>query len=296
MGYHHHHHVEGKNLFITIILNIIITLSQIVGGIYANSLSLLSDAMHNLSDVLTLVIAWAANKIAKKPSTKSYTFGLKRAEIIAALFNASLLLGIAIFLIVESFHKFFYPQSVDSLWVIWLGILSILLNTLSVLFVKKDSEKNINIKAAYLHLLTDVFTSIAVVIGGLLMQFYKIYWVDPAISLLIAFYLIFASIDIIKESITILMEFAPKSIDIEKIADEVKKIKEVENIHHIHIWRLGEHDIFLEAHIDFKKNLSLKEVTQIIIDIEKLLFKKFHISHVTLQPEFQREDNKAIVV
>ncbi|BAF69195.1 cation diffusion facilitator family transporter [Nitratiruptor sp. SB155-2] len=293
---HHHHHVKGKNLFITIILNIIITLSQIVGGIYANSLSLLSDAMHNLSDVLSLVIAWAANTIAAKPSTKSYTFGLKRAEIIAALFNASLLLGIAIFLVIEAFHKFFHPQSVDSLWVIWLGGLSILLNTLSVLLVKKDSEKNINIKAAYLHLLTDVFTSIAVVVGGLLMQFYHIYWVDPAVSLLIAFYLIYASIDIVKESIAILMEFAPKSIDIEKIADEVKKIEKVENIHHIHIWRLGEHDIFLEAHIDFKENLPLQEVTQIIADIEKLLREKFYISHVTLQPEFQRDDDKSIVV
>ena len=182
----HHHHVEGKNLFITIILNVIITLSQIVGGIYANSLSLLSDAMHNFSDVLSLVVAWIANKIASKPSTFTYTFGLKRAEIIAALFNASLLLGIAIFLIVESFHKFFHPQSVDSIWVIWLGILSIILNSLSVLLVKKDSHSNINIKAAYLHLLTDVFTSVAVVAGGLLMQFYKIYWVDPVISLLIA--------------------------------------------------------------------------------------------------------------
>ncbi len=292
---HHHHKVSGKNLFITIVLNIIITLSQIVGGIISGSLALLSDAMHNFSDVLSLVVAWAANRIAAKPGDVSKTFGYKRAEIIAALFNASLLLGIAIFLIIEAMRKFIHPKPIDSSWVIWLGVLSIVLNTLSVLLVKEDAHKNINVKTAYLHLLTDVATSIAVVIGGLLMAWKHIFWIDPLISLLIAFYLIWASLDIIKESIAILMQFAPK-VDLEKLSRDVASISGIDNIHHIHIWRLNDHDIFLEAHVDFASDLKLKEVDNKLQKIEKLIKEKYHISHVTLQPEYRRGDKKELVI
>jgi len=135
----HHHEVSGKNLFITIVLNIIITLSQIVGGIYSGSLALLSDAMHNFSDVLALFIAYFANRLAARPNNESKTFGYKRAEILAALFNASVLIGIAIFLIVEAFHKFYHPEPINSVWVIGLGALSIVLNAASVMLVKDDA-------------------------------------------------------------------------------------------------------------------------------------------------------------
>ena len=169
LEHHHHHEVSGKNLFITIILNVIITLSQIIGGILSGSLALLSDATHNFSDVMALLIAWWANKLAAKDATSEKTFGYKRAEILATLFNASVLFGIGVFLIVEAFHKFMHPEVIDSTLVIVLGILSIILNTASVLLVKDDAHDNMNIKAAYLHLLTDVTTSVAVVVGGLLM-------------------------------------------------------------------------------------------------------------------------------
>jgi len=153
MSEHHHHEVSGKNLFITIILNIIITLSQIVGGIFSGSLALLSDAVHNFSDVLALAIAYFANRLASRPNSESKTFGYKRAEILAALFNSSVLIGIALFLIIEAFHKFYHPAVVHSIWVIALGTFSIVLNALSVLLVKDDAHDNMNIKAAYLHLL-----------------------------------------------------------------------------------------------------------------------------------------------
>ncbi|BCD59362.1 MULTISPECIES: cation diffusion facilitator family transporter [unclassified Nitratiruptor] len=296
MGHHHHHEVSGKNLFITIILNIIITLAQIIGGFLSGSLALLSDAMHNFSDVLSLVVAWIANRLAARPGDSSKTFGYKRAEIIAALFNASLLMAIAIFLIIEAVRKFLHPEAVDSMWVIWLGVLSIVLNSLSVFLVKEDAHENMNIKAAYLHLLTDVATSVAVVVGGLLMQWWHIYWIDPVISIFIAFYLIWASFDIIKESVFILMQFAPKEIDLQKIAEDVSQIAGIENIHHIHIWRLNDHDLFFEAHVDFSSDLKLKEVMKKMEKIEKVLKEKYHISHVTLQPEYRRNDTKELVV
>ncbi len=208
--HHHHHHVSGKNLFITIILNIIITLAQIVGGILSGSLALLSDAMHNFSDVLALVIAYVANRLAAKPKTKEFTFGLKRAEILAALFNALVLVGIGIFLIVEAVGKLIHPEPIDSTLVIWLGMLSIVLNSASVLLIKEDAHENMNIKAAYLHLLTDVMTSVAVVIGGVAMALWHIYWIDAAISILIALYLIKEAAALVTESTAILMQSAPK--------------------------------------------------------------------------------------
>ncbi len=297
MGEHHHHHdVSGKNLFITIILNVIITLSQIIGGIMSGSLALLSDAMHNFSDVLALVIAYAANRLSARPNTMEKTFGYKRAEILAALFNASVLIGIAIFLIVESFHKFYHPEAVNSIWVIGLGLLSIVLNAASVLLVKDDAHDNMNIKAAYLHLLTDVMTSVAVVGGGLLMYYFGLFWIDPLISVFIALYLIWASTGLIKESSAILMQFTPVDIDMDQLIANIEAEIEIENVHHIHVWKLDDHRIHLEAHLDFYEDLSLSASNTVTETLERKLHDAFGIEHVTFQCEFERDDNKEVIV
>ncbi|WP_152184340.1 cation diffusion facilitator family transporter [Sulfurimonas indica] len=293
---HHHHAVSGRNLFITIVLNIIITLSQIIGGIFSGSLALLSDAMHNFSDVLTLLIAWLANRLAQKSSTQNRTFGYKRAEILATLFNASVLIVIGVFLIVEVFQKFYHPEAINSLYVIWLGVLSIVLNSVSVLLVKDDAHTNMNIKAAYLHLLTDVMTSVAVVGGGLLMYYYDLFWLDPLVSLLIALYLISASFKLVKESVSILMQFTPSSIDVQELIAMIKSLDAIDNVHHIHLWRLNDHDIHAEAHLDFTENVTLEKASQIIDILEEKLADTFGINHVIFQCEYNRDDNKAEIV
>ena len=294
--HHHHHDVSGKNLFITVILNIIITLSQIVGGIFSGSLALLSDAMHNFSDVLALLIAYVANRLAAKENTKAKTFGYKRAEVIAALFNASVLIGIAIFLIIEAFHKFYHPEAINSVWVIGLGVLSIVLNTASVLLIKDDAHNNMNIKAAYLHLLTDVMTSVAVVLGGVLMYLYQIFWIDSLISSLIALYLIWASFGLVKDSSAILMQFTPKGIDIDAIVKCITHEKEIINVHHLHVWELDDHRIHLEAHLDFSEDVTLSESNKVIDTLEKILHDTFGIEHTTFQCEYDRNDNKNLIV
>ncbi|WP_297442345.1 cation diffusion facilitator family transporter [Sulfurimonas sp.] len=294
--HHHHHDVSGKNLFLTIILNIIITLSQIIGGIFSGSLALLSDAMHNFSDVLALLIAYVANRLAAKESTKERTFGYKRAEVIAALFNASVLIGIAIFLIIEASHKFYHPEAINSVWVIGLGMLSIVLNAASVLLIKNDAHSNMNIKAAYLHLLTDVMTSVAVVGGGLLMYYFGLFWIDPFISALIALYLIWASFGLVMESSAILMQFTPKGIDIDTVAAFIEEDVKIKNVHHMHIWKLDDHRIHLEAHLDFKQNLTLSESNAVIETFEHKLHDTFSIEHTTFQCEYNRDDNKKRVV
>jgi len=296
MSEHHHHNVSGKNLFGTIILNVIITLSQIVGGIISGSLALLSDAMHNFSDVLALVIAYAANRLAARPNDASRTFGYKRAEILAALFNASVLIGIAVFLIVEAAHKLYHPEAINSVWVIGLGLLSIVLNTASVLLIKEDSHDNMNVKAAYLHLLTDVMTSIAVVLGGVLMYYFGIFWIDPLISALIALYLIWASFGLVKESGSILMQFTPEGINVDEVVQSIEAEPEIKDVHHIHIWKLDDNHIHLEAHLDFIEDVPLSVSNRVIERLEKKLHDSFDIEHTTFQCEYSRDDDKSIIV
>lgn len=295
MSEHHHHKVSGKNLLLTIILNVIITLSQLIGGLISGSLALLSDAMHNFSDVLALVIAYVANRLAARPSNQQKTFGYKRAEILATLFNASVLVGIGIFLIIEAFHKFYHPVAINSVWVIALGILSIVLNAVSVLLVKDDAHDNMNIKAAYLHLLTDVMTSVAVVIGGLLMYYFGMFWIDSLVTVIIAIYLIVASIGLLKESGGVLMQFAPSNIKLGDVVQTIEEVNEINNVHHIHIWRLDDKRIHLEAHLDFNENLSLLESNKIIDTLENNLYSKYEIEHTTFQCEYKRCDNKELV-
>jgi cobalt-zinc-cadmium efflux system protein len=294
--HHHHHDVSGKNLFITIVLNVIITVSQIIGGIFSGSLALLSDAMHNFSDVMALVIAYVAHRLAARESTNERTFGYKRAEIIAALFNASVLIGIAVFLIIEAFHKFYHPEAINSVWVIGLGLLSIVLNAASVLLIKDDAHGNMNIKAAYLHLLTDVMTSVAVVGGGVLMYYFGLFWIDPLISALIALYLIWASFGLVMESSAVLMQFTPKGIDIDEIAAFIEQNEKIKNVHHMHVWKLDDHRIHLEAHLDFNEDLRISESNAVIENLEHKLHDNFEIEHTTFQCEYNRDDNKNRIV
>lgn len=292
-GHHHHHNVSGKNLFITIILNLFITVAQVIGGILSGSLALLSDALHNFSDVLALIIAYVANRLSHREGTSSKTFGYKRAEIIAALFNTSVLIAIAFILIYESINKLLHPQAVDSLLVVWLGVLSIFLNALSVLLVKDDSHHNMNMKAAYLHLLTDMVTSVVVVVGGLLMYFFHIFWIDPLVSIIIAVYLIGASWRLIKSSISVLMQFAPEGIEMDEVTQKILQTQnQIINLHHIHLWQLDEDRIHFEAHIDFQENITLQECDSIIDSLEKILKEDFGITHTTFQCEYNRCERK----
>ena len=298
MGHSHNHANDhkGRNLLLSILLNSVITLAQIIGGFLSGSLALLSDALHNLTDVVSLVISYIASGLSKKKATISRTFGYKRAEIIAAFINASSLIIIAIYLMFEAVKRFFNPQTIETELVIWLSILGIVFNGLSVLLLKKDSAHSINIRSAYLHLLTDMLASIAVLIGGLLMKFYQIFWIDAALTIAIAIYLIIVGYSLLKESFHILMLFTPKDIKIEDIVKEVIKVDQINNIHHIHVWQLNEYEIHLEAHVDFNVDLKFSEFHTILKTLEATLFTKFKINHFNIQPEFGNSDPKTIII
>lgn len=301
MGHSHthtHSHKSGKdkNLFISILLNILITAAQIIGGIVSGSLALLSDALHNFSDVLSLIVSYIASKLAKKEASTDKTFGYKRAEILAAFVNASTLVIVAVLLIIEAIKRFNNPEEIESGLVIWLSFIAIIANGASVLLLKADSKNNINIKSAYLHLLTDMFASVAVLIGGLLIKFFEVYWVDSVLTFLIAIYLIWVGYDLLKTSTRVLMLFTPEHINIEDVVEVVNKIPKVNKLHHVHIWGLNDDEFHLEAHLDFTEDITISEFDDILEKIETLLHHDFKINHVTIQPEFNKQDPKEIII
>ncbi|NER17388.1 cation diffusion facilitator family transporter [Spongiivirga citrea] len=293
---HRHGDLKGRNLLISIFLNILITAAQVVGGIISGSLALLSDALHNFSDVLSLIISYIANKLSGKKASTNKTFGYKRAEIIAAFVNAATLVVVAVLLIIEAIKRFQNPEEIGSNLVIWLALLGIIANGFSVLLIKKDADVNMNMKSAYLHLLTDMMASVAVLIGGVLMKFFGVFWIDSLLTLLIGVYLIYMGYDLLRSSTRVLMLFTPEDINIKKIVAAVVNIPSVKNMHHIHVWQLNEDEVHLEAHIDFEEDINLSEFDRILNTIEELLFHDFDINHVNIQPEFGKCDAKDVIV
>jgi len=292
---HSSHELSGKKIGLTILLNILITLGQIVGGIISGSVALLSDALHNFSDVVSLLLSYFTHRLAKRKSTARQTYGYKRAEIISAFINSVTLIAIAIYLIVEAVERFFAPREVLSDLVIYFALGSIIINFLSVVLLHKDAKESMNIKSAYLHLLTDVMTSVAVLIGGILMKYFEFYWVDSLLSVAIALYLIFASYKLLIESLKILMQFTPTSIDVEEISSEIEILEEVKNVHHVHFWQLNDKEIFFEAHLDLEKDLRITDFQNIITAVDKIMH-SHSISHFNIQPEFNREDAKTLIM
>ena len=297
MEHHHHHHdnsISGGKLLFSVILNLIITLAQFIGGLLSGSLALLSDALHNLSDVMSLIISYYAHRLSHRPQNIRQTFGFKRAEILAALLNASVLIAVSVYLIIESVDRFLHPQAIASLWVIGLAILGIGVNGLSAWLLHRDAHNNLNIRSAYLHLVGDLMTSFAVLFGGVLIYFYNWTWIDPLLSLLISIYLIRSSFGIVRESTAMLMQFSPAHISVEAIIEKVMAFDAIESIHHIHLWQLDDTTVFLEARLNFHEDLSLSRTSSILHDLQHAL-EELGIGHTTFQCEVGKNGRAAVL-
>ena len=293
---HHHHHpiLSGKNLILPIILNVGITVAQIIGGIISGSIALLSDAAHNFSDVLALIFSYIAARLAGRDRTLKETFGYKRAGIFAAFINASALMIVATILIREAIGRLMDPKPIEGIVVIYLAALGILFNGVSAIMVKKGAESDINIRSAYLHLFTDMLTSIGVLVGGFAIRYLGWYWVDAVLTILISVYLIFSSWEIFYTSIRIFMQFTPSQINIEEIALEVSKIEGVKNIHHVHVWKLDDQEMMFEAHLDLEQDFNISQFEQILEKVSVSL-QSYDIHHFNIQPEWVRDDEKALI-
>ena len=283
---HDTNQVSQPKLIFTIVLNLIITAAQIVGGIISGSLALISDAIHNLSDSVSVILAWVAQFLSRKPSTLKSTFGYKRAEILAAFINSVVLISISVYLIFEAVERLLHPQPVDALWMFWLGLLGLVANGLSVFVLEGEKNKNINIKAAYLHLLGDALTSLAVIVGAALIWMLQVVWVDAVVTVIIGIYLLANSFKILKESVTILMQMTPAEIDITEIETRLIQIEGLQNVHHIHVWNLTDKLLHFECHLNLEHDLQVSETSEIFEKVKKILHDEFDIEHVTIQFEF----------
>lgn len=294
MGHSEHNHVSGKNVLITIFLNVFITVAQVIGGVISGSMALLSDAAHNFSDVLSLIISYGAIRLSGKEQTLRQTYGYKRAGIFAAFINTAILLVIAAILIWEAIERLINPEPVTGIIVIILAALGVALNGASLLFIRKDAEGDMNIKSAFIHLFADMLTSVAVLAGGFVIKYLGWMWIDGVITILIAVYLVYSSWGIFYKSIRIFMQFTPSHIDIEDIAVKITSIEGIRNIHHVHVWQLDQNAVLLEAHVDLEEDFPVSRFEMILEHVEEVL-KGFGIHHFNIQPELHRADTKELI-
>ncbi|HER07751.1 MAG TPA: cation transporter [Bacteroides sp.] len=291
----HHHPVNEKNLLVVTLLNFVITIAEFAGGILSNSLALLSDALHNLGDTFATFIAYLATLIGRKEANPKKTFGYKRIEILAAVLNAVILIIMSIYLLKEAYLRWKEPETINSMIMLVVGMIGLLANVLAVMILRKDSMKSINVRAAYVHLIGDSLSSVVVILGGLLIQLFEIYWIDPLITLLICIYILRAAFVILKESVDILMQSTPSALSLSRVKQAVEQFPEVSNIHHLHAWNMTEHQVHLEAHVELKTDLKLSELKHTQQKIEKLLQTDFHVHHVTLQFEFGTDHSSRLI-
>lgn len=284
----------SKLLFVTV-LNFSITLVQIVGGLLSNSLSLLSDALHNLGDAMALFIAFVANKLSSKSASLNKTFGYKRIEVLAALLNSLVLIVISFYLFVEAYNRFVNPEPIKGVMMLVVACFGLLANFISVVVMHNFRDTNLNIRAAYLHLIGDTISSIAVIFGGVFIWLYDIFWIDPVVTFLLGIYICYEAYKVVQETIQILMHFTPKEVDLIRIKEFIESHDFVDNIHHVHCWKLTDVRVQFEAHIELSSKCSFKRTTNFTHVIEKYLLDNFGITHVTIQYECGSKDDHTLV-
>ncbi len=281
---HIHKHTK---LGFTIVLNVSITIAQIIGGVISGSLALISDALHNLSDSLAVFLAYLADRLASKKKTTQSTFGFKRAEILAAFINGLVLVGVSVYLVVEAIQRFSDPQEIDFRWMLSLGFIGFVANTISVFVLHDEKDSSLNIKAVYLHLMGDALTSFAVIIGAMCIWFWEWYWIDPLVTILISVYLLFHTYSILRESTAILMQFAPFEVQPDDVATRLSELEGIERVYHIHIWRLTDKTVHFEAHVVLKDDIKLSETKMINQRLTQVLKEEFDFQHLTFQFEYK---------
>lgn len=290
-----HTNHSQRNLLIATFLNFTISAVEIAGGLLSNSLALLSDAVHNLSDAFAVLIAYLAGKIGNKQPDQRMTFGFKRAEILAALLNAVILIVVTVYLFIEAYRRFQDPAPVKGTIMLVVAVIGLAANLAAVFLLRKDSTRNINIRAAYIHLLGDSFSSLAVIIGSILIFFFGMYWIDPLVTVLIGLYILKHTWGILREAVDILMQSSPRKLNLNQICHELEQIPEVRNIHHVHIWNLTDFQIHFEGHAELKGNLTVSQTGPILKKMEQVLLEKFGIIHTTVQFEFNLCEDKTVI-
>lgn len=286
--------VTGRRFFYITILNVLITIIEFIGGFFSGSLGLISDAFHNLEDSLSIIISYVANVIGRRKNNTKKTFGYKRAEILAAFVNSIVLVVITLMMVVESFRRLSQPQHINGGLMMIVSLVGLVANFVSMLLLMTGSKHNLNIKATFLHMMTDALSSVGVFVASIFVILFNWNWVDPLITIVIAIWLLKEAYTVVSETVNILMEASPK-IDLDAVQAEILTIPEIVKVHHVHVWMIDENHIMLDAHINVKSNCNMIELDGLYDQADKLLKDKFNISHVTLQAECSRGLDNSLI-
>lgn len=282
---HHQHEASwSKRLITTMILNIIIPVVQIYGGIVSGSMALISDALHNLSDFTAVLISYLALRLGKRGPSLTQTYGYRRVELLAALLNVAILYGMGTYMAIEAGKRLYAPKPIAGETVIWIALVAVAANVFSAWLLQSGAKINLNLRGAFLHMLVDSLVSLGVLAIGVIWLFLPWYWLDPVVSWVIVVFILFSGWDILRESVRVLMNSTPASIDLKLIQKEVESIAGVGCMHHLHVWSLDIEGTALTAHIIVPDQM-LSQVDDLADRIRKLLSERFHIDHPVLQFE-----------
>ena len=285
---HRHAHERPQStarLVWTIVFNVVITAAEFVGGIISGYLALVADAIHNLSDVAALVLALLGEAGSRRPATKKSTYGLKRLEVITATVSAVALVVIAVYIFYEAYHRFLAPVEITSpaliLTVAFIGLVG---NVVSVLLLHSSGKSTLNIRTAFLHMFYDALSSVAVIVGAVVMFQTGWAYLDPILAVLIGMMILYSSWDVLKEAFVIFLEGVPRHIKFDQVASAIREHPHVIDMHHLHIWSLSSQSVALSCHI----RLNPEDYTvapQVIRELSRMLHERFGIDHTTIQPE-----------
>jgi cobalt-zinc-cadmium efflux system protein len=285
---HAHHHIDpatgDRRVLWAVLVNLGLTVVQVVAGIVSGSLALIADAVHNLSDAMALVIAFAARKVARRPSDEDMTFGYGRIEVVAALVNYTTLIVIALYLVYEAAMRFADPPGVEGWIVVVVAGVALAIDSVTALLTWRLSKESVNIRVAFLHNVSDALGSVAVIIAGVLILLYDWRLIDPIVTLGIAAYILWMSAKGIVPVARILMLSSPADIATAEVARAVETVPGVRSVHHLHLWQMEEHAAALEAHVVVESG-DMAEVAEIKGRIRTLLSERFGIRHSTLETE-----------
>ncbi|MBI1417107.1 MAG: cation diffusion facilitator family transporter [Limimaricola sp.] len=283
-GHHHHAPKDDRQLAWAVAVNLGLTLAQIAGGIVSGSLALIADALHNFSDAASLVIAWAARRIARRPADAAMTFGYARAEVIAALINYTILVVVGLYLGVEALMRFADPQPVDGLLMIAVAGLALLVDLATALLTWRMSRNSLNMRAAFEHNVADAMGSVAVIVAGIAVMIGGWTLVDPIVTLGISAYVLWMAMDGGSEAIRILMMGTPPRLDPEEVSAQIMAVPGVDGLHHLHLWQLGENDAALDAHLVITED-QWNGADAIKDRVRTALARHLQIRHATLEIE-----------
>jgi len=277
-------HQSTKRLSISLILTLAFVFIEAAAGIFSNSLALLTDAAHNLTDVIALALSWFAIRITTRPANERKTYGYHRVGILVALINSTTLVVISLGIFYEAWHRFISPPEVQSSILIGVGLLAVVINIVTAMLVHKGSDSDLNLRSAFVHLMGDVLSTIGAVIAGVIIYFTDANWLDPLVSVLIGFLILYNAWDILRDAVDILLEAKPRDIDTEKLVEDVMSVEGVLGIHDLHIWSLTQNLRTMSAHV-LTNDMSIGDGAGIQHQINEIVYHRYNIAHATLQLE-----------